>query len=159
MSNHVNGDMAVGEEELPAASEAERQIGASMMEQLLFGLPSLCRLSMTNSSMRRAANDDNAWKALYHKDFTWSRMASLRSTDWKAYYAATKAVVDVNAEYAAVVDSWAVALKLGPGGGGGGGQGGVAFEVRDVRAGWCMVHHHSSVMLADPDAGHNNIFG
>ncbi|XP_042446706.1 F-box protein SKIP8-like [Zingiber officinale] len=28
---------------------------------------SLCRLSMTNSSMRSAANDDGAWKALYHK--------------------------------------------------------------------------------------------
>lgn len=77
MSNHVNGDMAMGEGELPAASEVERQIGASMMEQLVpeitthalsyLDYPSLCRLSMTNSSMRRAANDDNAWKALYHK--------------------------------------------------------------------------------------------
>ncbi|KAK4752229.1 hypothetical protein SAY87_021027 [Trapa incisa] len=28
---------------------------------------SLCRLSMTNSLMRKAANDDNAWNALYHK--------------------------------------------------------------------------------------------
>lgn len=56
---------------------AERQSGASMMEQLVpeitthalsyLDYPSLCRLSMTNSLMRKAANDDNAWKALYHK--------------------------------------------------------------------------------------------
>ncbi len=55
----------------------ERQSGASMMEQLVpeittyalsyLDYPSLCRLSMTNSLMRKAANDDNAWKALYHK--------------------------------------------------------------------------------------------
>ncbi|CAN1184412.1 F-box protein SKIP8 [Linum perenne] len=48
-----------------------------MMEQLVpeitthalsyLDYPSLCRLSMTNSLMRKAANDDNAWKALYHK--------------------------------------------------------------------------------------------
>lgn len=57
--------------------ERQQMIGASMMEQLVpeitthalsyLDYPSLCRLSMTNSSMRRAANDDNAWKALYHK--------------------------------------------------------------------------------------------
>lgn len=55
----------------------ERQTGASMMEQLVPEITthalsyldylSLCRLSMTNSLMRKAANDDNAWKALYHK--------------------------------------------------------------------------------------------
>lgn len=55
----------------------ERGSGASMMEQLVpeitthtlsyLDYPSLCRLSMTNSLMRKAANDDNAWKALYHK--------------------------------------------------------------------------------------------
>lgn len=55
----------------------EKQTGASMMEQLVpeitthalsyLDYPSLCRLSMTNSLMRKAANDDNAWKALYHK--------------------------------------------------------------------------------------------
>ncbi|KAJ9555686.1 hypothetical protein OSB04_010300 [Centaurea solstitialis] len=53
------------------------RVGASMMEQLVpeitthvlsyLDYPSLCSLSMTNSSMRRAANDDNAWKLLYHK--------------------------------------------------------------------------------------------
>jgi len=57
----------------------DKQTGASMMEQLVpeitthalsyLDYPSLCRLSMTNSLMRKAANDDNAWKALYHKVF------------------------------------------------------------------------------------------
>jgi len=56
---------------------AERLTGSSMMEELVpeitthalsyLDYPSLCRLSMTNSLMRKAANDDNAWKALYHK--------------------------------------------------------------------------------------------
>lgn len=65
---------------LPAASPvplSERRTGSSMMEELVpeitthalsyLDYPSLCRLSMTNSLMRKAANDDNAWKALYHK--------------------------------------------------------------------------------------------
>lgn len=83
--------------------------GASMMEQLVpeitthalsyLDYPSLCRLSMTNSSMRRAANDDNAWKALYHKDFTTEQGIVSPPNGWKSYYAATKAVVDVNADY------------------------------------------------------------
>ncbi|KAK4804702.1 hypothetical protein SAY86_004519 [Trapa natans] len=48
-----------------------------MMEQLVpefrthplcyLDYTSLCRLSMTNSLMPKAANDDNAWNALYHK--------------------------------------------------------------------------------------------
>lgn len=60
-----------------AVAAVERLTGASMMEQLVpeitthalsyLDYPSLCRLSMTNSLMRKAANDDNAWKALYHK--------------------------------------------------------------------------------------------
>lgn len=64
-------------EKAAAAAVAERATGASMMEQLVpeitthalsyLDYPSLCRLSMTNSLMRKAANDDNAWKALYHK--------------------------------------------------------------------------------------------
>lgn len=59
------------------ARAVERQAGGSMMEQLVpeitthalsyLDYTSLCRLSMTNSAMRRAANDDGAWKALYHK--------------------------------------------------------------------------------------------
>ncbi|KAK9144021.1 hypothetical protein Syun_013421 [Stephania yunnanensis] len=127
--------------------------GASMMEQLVpeitthalsyLDYPSLCRLSMTNSLMRRAANDDNAWKALYHK----------------AYYAATRAIMNINAEfyniiresslqamrrlwlqadyvkcihgsgelfsgYDAVLESWRMSFTLGPG---------IAFQIRDVR--------------------------
>uniref|UniRef100_A0A7C9DGP6 F-box domain-containing protein n=1 Tax=Opuntia streptacantha TaxID=393608 RepID=A0A7C9DGP6_OPUST len=70
--------LANGGDEMPAmVAAAEKQTGASMMEQLVpeitthalsyLDYPSLCRLSMTNSLMRKAANDDNAWKALYHK--------------------------------------------------------------------------------------------
>uniref|UniRef100_A0A0D6R7S7 F-box domain-containing protein n=1 Tax=Araucaria cunninghamii TaxID=56994 RepID=A0A0D6R7S7_ARACU len=90
--------------------DGEPQQGeASMMEQLVpeitthalsyLDFPSLCRLSMTNSSMRRAANDDNAWKALYHKDFTIEQDSVSPPNGWKSYYAATKAVKDVNADY------------------------------------------------------------
>ncbi|XP_052210120.1 F-box protein SKIP8 [Diospyros lotus] len=88
---------------------AERQTGASMMEQLVpeitthalsyLDYPSLCRLSMTNSLMRRAANDDNAWKALYHKDFTLEQENVTPANGWKAYYAATRAIVNVNTEF------------------------------------------------------------
>lgn len=70
-----NGDVGASENGVEMA--IDRQTGASMMEQLVpeitthalsyLDFPSLCRLSMTNSLMRRAANDDNAWKALYHK--------------------------------------------------------------------------------------------
>ncbi|XP_044487680.1 F-box protein SKIP8-like isoform X2 [Mangifera indica] len=87
----------------------ERGSGASMMEQLVpeitthalsyLDYPSLCRLSMTNSLMRKAANDDNAWKALYHKDFTWEQDSVMPVRGWKAYYAATRAIVNVNAEF------------------------------------------------------------
>ncbi|KAH7550107.1 hypothetical protein JRO89_XS13G0136500 [Xanthoceras sorbifolium] len=95
----------------PAVAVAERGsgCGASMMEQLVpeitthalsyLDYPSLCRLSMTNSLMRKAANDDNAWKALYHKDFTLEQDSVMPVNGWKAYYAATRAVVNVNAEF------------------------------------------------------------
>ncbi|KAL5989379.1 hypothetical protein ACLOJK_010269 [Asimina triloba] len=83
--------------------------GASMMEQLVpeitthtlsyLDYPSLCRLSMTNSLMRRAANDDSAWKALYHKDFTVEQDSVIPISGWKSYYAATRAVVNVNAKF------------------------------------------------------------
>uniref|UniRef100_A0A2P2IJ67 F-box domain-containing protein n=1 Tax=Rhizophora mucronata TaxID=61149 RepID=A0A2P2IJ67_RHIMU len=92
-----------------AASAAEKQTGASMMEQLVpeitthalsyLDYPSLCRLSMTNSLMRKAANDDSAWKALYHKDFTLEQDTVIPANGWKAYYAATRAVVNVNMEF------------------------------------------------------------
>jgi hypothetical protein len=75
----ANGEMAVGGENKKKAQDPapESGSGASMMEQLVpeitthalsyLDYTSLCRLSMTNSAMRRAANDDGAWKALYHK--------------------------------------------------------------------------------------------
>ncbi|XWS50108.1 hypothetical protein CRYUN_Cryun12cG0060300 [Craigia yunnanensis] len=88
---------------------AERLSGASMMEQLVpeitthalsyLDYPSLCRLSMTNSLMRKAANDDNAWKALYHKDFTLEQDSLTPVNGWKAYYAATRAIMNVNTEF------------------------------------------------------------
>ncbi|MBA0824820.1 hypothetical protein Goarm_021462 [Gossypium armourianum] len=88
---------------------AEMQSGASMMEQLVpeitthalsyLDYPSLCRLSMTNSLMRKAANDDNAWKALYHKDFTLEQDTVTPVNGWKAYYAATRAIMNVNTEF------------------------------------------------------------
>ncbi|GAB4834577.1 F-box protein skip8 [Ancistrocladus abbreviatus] len=91
------------------ATVAERQTGASMMEQLVpeitthalsyLDYPSLCRLSMTNSQMRKAANDDNAWKALYHKDYTLEQDGVRPANGWKAYYAATRAIVNINAEF------------------------------------------------------------
>ncbi|XP_057966811.1 F-box protein SKIP8 isoform X2 [Malania oleifera] len=91
----------------------ERQTGASMMEQLVpeitthalsyLDYPSLCRLSMTNSLMRKAANDDNAWKALYHKDFTLEQDSIRPVNGWKAYYAATRAVVNINSEFFSVI--------------------------------------------------------
>ncbi|KAH9607824.1 hypothetical protein KSS87_016405 [Heliosperma pusillum] len=88
---------------------AEKQTGASIMEQLVpeitthalsyLDYQSLCRLSMTNSLMRKAANDDDAWKILYHKDFTLEQDNLRPAHGWKAYYAATRAIVNVNAEF------------------------------------------------------------
>ncbi|GAU11854.1 hypothetical protein TSUD_76050 [Trifolium subterraneum] len=91
----------------------DRRTGSSMMEELVpeitthalsyLDYPSLCRLSMTNSLMRKAANDDNAWKALYHKDFTLEQDSVTPSNGWKAYYAATRAIVIVNTEFFNIV--------------------------------------------------------
>nr|AFK35844.1 unknown [Medicago truncatula] len=93
----------------PPVVLADRRTGSSMMEELVpeitthalsyLDYPSLCRLSMTNSLMRKAANDDNAWKALYHKDFTLEQDSVRPSNGWKAYYAATRAIVIVNTEF------------------------------------------------------------
>ncbi|XP_043698270.1 F-box protein SKIP8-like isoform X2 [Telopea speciosissima] len=104
---YPNGSVGNMHERAPVV--VERQSGASMMELLVpeitthalsyLDYPSLCRLSMTNSSMRRAANDDNAWKALYHKDFTVEQVKITPLNGWKAYYASTRAVVNVNAEF------------------------------------------------------------
>ncbi|PKI51742.1 hypothetical protein CRG98_027905 [Punica granatum] len=84
-----------------------------MMEQLVpeitthalsyLDYPSLCRLSMTNSLMRKAANDDNAWKALYHKDFTLEQDTVTPVNGWKAYYAATRAIVNINSEFFKII--------------------------------------------------------
>lgn len=106
-----------GEEEMvekvAAVVPPEKQTGASMMEQLVpeitthalsyLDYPSLCRLSMTNSLMRKAANDDNAWKALYHKDFTLEQDSVTPVNGWKAYYAATRAIVNINNEFFRII--------------------------------------------------------
>ncbi|KAF8379721.1 hypothetical protein HHK36_029167 [Tetracentron sinense] len=104
---YVNGSAGDMYERAPVVSDL--QMGASMMERLVpeitthalsyLDYPSLCRLSMTNSSMRKAANDDNAWKALYHKDFALEQESVTPLNGWKAYYAATRAIVNVNAEF------------------------------------------------------------
>lgn len=111
LNSNSTAALANGSDEMPAmvAAAAEKQTGASMMEQLVpeitthalsyLDYPSLCRLSMTNSLMRKAANDDNAWKALYHKDFTLEQDGVRPANGWKAYYAATRAIVNINAEF------------------------------------------------------------
>lgn len=53
--------------------------------------------------MRKAANDDNAWKALYHKDFTLEQDSVTPTNGWKAYYAATRAIVNINTEFFNIV--------------------------------------------------------
>ncbi|KAK9275324.1 hypothetical protein L1049_022587 [Liquidambar formosana] len=106
---YLNGGSGAGGMCERSSVIVERQTGASMMEQLVpeitthalsyLDYPSLCRLSMTNSLMRRAANDDSAWKALYHKDFTLEQDSVTPANGWKAYYAATRAIVNINAEF------------------------------------------------------------
>lgn len=96
-----------------AVVAGERMTGASMMEQLVpeitthalsyLDYPSLCRLSMTNSLMRKAANDDNAWKALYHKDFTLEQDSVTPANGWKAYYASTREIMNINAEFFKII--------------------------------------------------------
>ncbi|CAA0812075.1 F-box protein SKIP8 [Striga hermonthica] len=91
----------------------ESQAGMSMMEQLVPEITSyaltyldhqsLCRLAMTSSFMRRAANDDNAWKAVYLKDFTLEQESISPPNGWKAYYAATKAIVNINNEFFRII--------------------------------------------------------
>ncbi|GAB2296507.1 F-box protein skip8 [Dionaea muscipula] len=115
VETYVNGSLTEMCEKgaVVAASAAERQTGASMMEQLVpeitthalsyLDYPSLCRLSMTNSLMRKAANDDNAWKALYHKDYTLEQDNVRPASGWKAYYAATRAIVNINAEFFSII--------------------------------------------------------
>ncbi|KAL6349435.1 hypothetical protein AAG906_034092 [Vitis piasezkii] len=141
---------------------SERQTGASMMEQLVpeitthalsyLDYPSLCRLSMTNSLMRKAANDDNAWKALYHKCDTnqWmegllcsykshceyqceffniirERSITSMSRLWfnADYVKCVHASGELFTGYNAVIESWQLAFNWDQG---------VDFQVRDVRA-------------------------
>ncbi|XP_019430502.1 PREDICTED: F-box protein SKIP8-like [Lupinus angustifolius] len=115
MAPYLNGGTGVEMMELSPAAVAfsERRTGSSMMEELVpeitthalsyLDYPSLCRLSMTNSLMRKAANDDNAWKALYHKDYTLEQDSVTPTNGWKAYYAATRAIVNVNTEFFNIV--------------------------------------------------------
>ncbi|XP_068659256.1 F-box protein SKIP8-like [Aristolochia californica] len=108
-ANGSAGEKYEKESMLGSSAGVEKQTGGSMMEQLVpeitthalsyLDYPSLCRLSMTNSWMRKAANDDNAWKALYHKDFTVEQDTVTPHSGWKAYYAATKAIVNINMEF------------------------------------------------------------
>ncbi|EEF51374.1 F-box protein SKIP8 [Ricinus communis] len=112
---HINGggDMVAAVTTTTEKGVVDRQTGASMMEQLVpeitthalsyLDYPSLCRLSMTNSLMRKAANDDNAWKALYHKDFTLEQDTVTPVNGWKAYYASTRAIVNANTEFFNVI--------------------------------------------------------
>lgn len=77
LANGNADGVTVGGGERAEVLGSDDKAGVSMMEQLVpeitthalsyLDYPSLCRLSMTNSLMRKAANDDNAWKALYHK--------------------------------------------------------------------------------------------
>ncbi|CAI9094342.1 OLC1v1030067C2 [Oldenlandia corymbosa var. corymbosa] len=131
LTSHLNGGTNSGDtgagvgaeeimvEKVAAAVPPEKQTGASMMEQLVpeitthalsyLDYPSLCRLSMTNSLMRKAANDDNAWKALYHKDFTLEQDSVTPVNGWKAYYAATRAIVNLNNEFFVIIKDRALA--------------------------------------------------
>ncbi|CAN8246540.1 unnamed protein product [Cochlearia groenlandica] len=111
-----NADSGGGESDVVVSTVpvvADDKPGVSMMEQLVpeitthalsyLDYPSLCRLSMTNSLMRKAANDDNAWKALYHKDFTPEQDSIRPVNGWKAYYATTRAILSLNTEFFTII--------------------------------------------------------
>ncbi|XP_047969170.1 probable F-box protein At4g23960 [Salvia hispanica] len=89
------------------------QTGLSLVEQLMPDLrlhalsfldyPSVCRLSMANSLLYRAANDEILWKTLYLKDFSLEQADVTPANGWKAYYAANLAIVNINAEFFRIV--------------------------------------------------------
>ncbi|XP_042023916.1 probable F-box protein At4g23960 [Salvia splendens] len=89
------------------------QAGISLMEQLVPDLrlhalsfldyPSVCHLSMTNSLLYRAANDEILWKTLYLKDFSLDQGDVKPANGWKACYAATLAIVNINADFFRIV--------------------------------------------------------
>ncbi|XP_047969171.1 F-box protein SKIP8-like [Salvia hispanica] len=64
---------------------------------------SVCRLSMTNSLLYRAANEEILWKTIYLKDFSLEQANVTPANGWKAYYAATLAIVNINAEFFRIV--------------------------------------------------------
>ncbi|CAN4077552.1 unnamed protein product [Withania somnifera] len=155
----VEGEMV---EKVPGSVAVEKHAGASMMEQLVpeitthalsyLDYPSLCRLSMTNSLMRKAANDDNAWKALYHKvynavigswqmAFNWEQNVDLEIRDVKARVMTDSAWVTMKAYLNNM------------------GSGNVTnvFEFNNGR--WYTVHHHCSVMLIHGGAGQQVVQG
>eukprot|EP00850_Spirogloea_muscicola_P020914 SM000230S07350 [mRNA] locus=s230:110686:111745:+ [translate_table: standard] len=90
-----------------AAAAATAQ--PSIMEQLVpevtnhalsyLDFRSLCQLSMTNSVMRRAANDDAAWRALFCKDFCGDEGNARPPGGWKVHYAETRAVREANERF------------------------------------------------------------
>ncbi|CAM6030354.1 unnamed protein product [Sphagnum balticum] len=94
---------------LPHKDEKGNDQPASMMEQLVpeimqhtlsyLDYRSLCNMSMTCSVLRRVANDDSVWKAVFHKDFTAEQDAVVPPNEWKAHYSVTKAVADVNMSF------------------------------------------------------------
>lgn len=118
MGRMMNG----GGEMMAVDRERPLTVGASMMEQLVpeitthvlsyLDYQSLCSLSMANYSMRRAANEDNAWKTLYHKDFTTEQYGIRPANGWKAYYAATKAIVNTNQRFFDIIRERSI-LEMG----------------------------------------------
>ncbi|XP_042018585.1 F-box protein SKIP8-like isoform X1 [Salvia splendens] len=65
--------------------------------------PSVCRLSMANSLLHRAANDEILWKRLYLKDFSLEQSNVKPANGWEAYYVANLAIVNINAEFFRIV--------------------------------------------------------
>ncbi|VVB11887.1 unnamed protein product [Arabis nemorensis] len=88
---------------------SDDKAGFSMIEQLVpemtthilsfLDYSSLCSLSMTSSLMGKTANDDNLWKSLYHQDFQEEEGTVTPFNRWKAYYAATKTLMNANFEF------------------------------------------------------------
>ncbi|ANM66251.1 F-box family protein [Arabidopsis thaliana] len=66
---------------------------------------SLCQLSMTSSSMRKTANDDVLWRALYFQEFTEETNGGTPVNGWKAFFAVTKQVMTVNDKFFSILDS------------------------------------------------------
>ncbi|GER41529.1 nuclear transport factor 2 family protein [Striga asiatica] len=142
----------------------ESQAGMSMMEQLVpeitsyaltyLDYQSLCCLAITSSFMRKAANDDNAWKAVYLKllifptfflDSVYSYNEVIESWQvvlrWEhvANFQVGKVRIRVLSDVAWVTMSVYIDFAPGP------------FNVTNVyefhNGRWCMVHHHTTALL------------